>query len=879
LGKKEEKKMNNYLCFLLIALCSLFVLIQAQSFNAQVTGHIPNGRGSNPRYMTMKGDLRYDYSNQQQMRIIWDISKYYGANAKVYSYVKRIALAGGNFQVISYTVCPLYNKCSAQTVTNDGIPEFFKATRHSVSVSYTTLPFGSASCSTCYSDPAGGNSIIKTKTVCTNGANTCYVAFFDGTVYTFSGHSAYTTFGTIPETSLTGVGSCPAPVCTPDLDMLLVVDNSGSLDSGEYASVETFCNNIVDSFTLYTTSTLRGLRVAVLQFGDTFYSYDWSYSRATIRSNLQRKDVGGSTATGTALTRSRQMWLKQSPYTGYTPRIGVTKIQIVLTDGYCNVNCGVIVSESTTLDNNNIDVYGIGVGSGVNNVEIQRIACHCASGCACSRAFNVAQFSQLNSLLQSIVSVSCGEVTSICSCSSSFCACERCICASDCHDGTNRCVDSVCNKFASLDVCAYSDNSTLCNADKCRQKHCEPTAAPSGSACIDDGPTNCNDGNSCRKDLCNSATGCYTVDDSINYCITQGVAPNACQNVNCVSPGTCSHVNIDNCNNCRLPCGCGVSGGPACTGTVDCSSFNDFPNCKVGYCDAAIPCDNTVPIDQFAVCRNKDIVCPFVPCFVGTCNVSSPTGTCGYAPKNCNDNNPCTDDLCAGDVCTNPGKNITVFCDDGNPCTIDLCSPTTGCYHEPVDCSMFDNACYHGVCNERNGECFNETIDCGRDLQNRGISIGECHEVKCSLTSRIGDKVIDGKVVPNQVLPPGCYTSYIEVKDTSTCTSIVVGNETVLDCSNAKIITEDACGVCGGNGKSCGLNAAEIAGIAAGVLAAIIIAVIIAVAILGSIAGKVGMDYYKKYKGNMGASHSNPLYDGKEGEHQNPFYEADAAPK
>jgi hypothetical protein len=267
-----------------------------------------------------------------------------------------------------------------------------------------------------------------------------------------------------------------------------------------------------------------------------------------------------------------------------------------------------------------------------------------------------------------------------------------------------------------------------------------------------------------------------------------------------------------------------------------------------------------------------------VNCFVGSCNRTSPTGECGYVPKNCGDNNICTEDICTGDVCSNPVKNITAFCDDGNPCTIDLCSASQGCYHQPKDCSMFNTACQKGVCNELNGQCFNETIDCGADLARRGVSVGECHEIKCSLTPRIGNKVVNGKVLENQVLDAGCYTAYIEVKDTSTCTSVIINGTEALDCSNAKIITEDACGVCGGNGKSCGLGVAEIAGIAAGILAAIIIAVIIAVAILGSIAGKVGMDYYKKYKGNMGASHANPLYDGKEGEHQNPFYDADAVP-
>ncbi|NUN13733.1 MAG: hypothetical protein HUU55_08860 [Myxococcales bacterium] len=48
----------------------------------------------------------------------------------------------------------------------------------------------------------------------------------------------------------------------------------------------------------------------------------------------------------------------------------------------------------------------------------------------------------------------------------------------------------------------------------------------------------------------------------------------------------------------------------------------------------------------------------------------------------CNDNNPCSEDLCHGIVgCVNLfGDHV---CDDGVACTIDSCTPETGCQHEP----------------------------------------------------------------------------------------------------------------------------------------------------------------------------------------------------
>ncbi|RME22011.1 MAG: hypothetical protein D6806_13640 [Deltaproteobacteria bacterium] len=72
----------------------------------------------------------------------------------------------------------------------------------------------------------------------------------------------------------------------------------------------------------------------------------------------------------------------------------------------------------------------------------------------------------------------------------------------------------------------------------------------------------------------------------------------------------------------------------------------------------------------------------------------------------CDDGNPCTDDLCAGGKCVHNNNDdpcddgqecstgdhcangvcvgeTTLDCDDGNPCTEDTCSDDEGCVHFP----------------------------------------------------------------------------------------------------------------------------------------------------------------------------------------------------
>lgn len=862
------KLLFSFLFLILLSLC--FGQPQERRFNAQVTGYFPNGRSQDPKYFTMEGQLNYDDTavpNPQQ-RIIWDLSRYYPPNRKVYSYVRFTNLAGGGNQNIAFTVCPAANKCSAQTIT-EGRPEFYFTSRHNSASSGSGKPFIPSGCNSCQTDTTTqSQSSIRTKTVCRNAASlACWVEFFDGTIYVIENHATYTTFGAPPESTVTGVSSCPAPTCAPDLDMLYVVDVSGSISAANYVTATNFLMNLANSFTFYTAASGKGMRIAVVQFGTNVYIQTnagqvFVTSSSAVSQMLNRRE-SGVTNTGGAMVTANQVMNQHS-------RSGVARIMLVITDGNCypSSNCNGIGAQSNIATSNGITVLAVGVGSGISQNRLNEIACGSLSG-PCDRVFSVSSFSALNSLLTQIVGVSCGEVTTTCACQTSFCACGDCVCPSYCHDGTTKCVAENC--VLATGQCQYSSNATSCNA----LNLCKTWTCNAQTGCVEGADVNCNDNNPCTLDQCLPSSGCLHPDNTVTYCATQAnptVATNACQDAVCnPSTGTCS-ADPKPCNNCQSPCGC----------TSNCEDKvcpDNFGACLRGRCDQAQACDAG---NELSNCIQEPVVCAPAICFDAVCNAAAGDGSCIYTPKNCSDGNFCTKDECVNDACVNtPYTQQEIeddLCNDGNPCTIDTCSSVTNqCVHTPKSCSQFNTPCQNGLCRLLDGECYNQTIDCVQDLINRGIPLGKCHEARCSEVPRVGDKVVDGKVLKDQVLDPGCYAGFIQVADESTCERKTVQTpdnitETYLDCSNAKNITQDACGVCNGDGSSCGLSIAAIAGIAAGVLAAIIIAVIIAVAIISAISGKVAMDFYKKYKGNMGASQTNPLYE-NQGEGRNPLYE------
>lgn len=178
----------------------------------------------------------------------------------------------------------------------------------------------------------------------------------------------------------------------------------------------------------------------------------------------------------------------------------------------------------------------------------------------------------------------------------------------------------------------------------------------------------CDDGNACTIDACDAVTGTCTH-----------------------TPGTGTECNDNN------PCTI-----DSCDPITGACVFTLVPGTP---CDDGIPC-TTNDVCVNGICRGTPKDCnDGNPCTVDVCDPV--TGECvsTIPPGNaCDDGDPCTEnDVCVNGVC----RGTRRICNDGNPCTVDSCNPVTGACTftivpgSPCDdgnpCTVNDT-CANGVC-------------------------------------------------------------------------------------------------------------------------------------------------------------------------------------
>ncbi len=301
-------------------------------------------------------------------------------------------------------------------------------------------------------------------------------------------------------------------------------------------------------------------------------------------------------------------------------------------------------------------------------------------------------------------------------------------------DDVNICTSDTCDaKLGCMFVAntaACDDGDACTSGDQCKQTKCQ-----SG------GPTDCNDGNVCTDDSCNSVKGCLHLANagtcSDGSVCTQG---DTCLSGACVAGSAvmCNDSNLCTSDSCDPIAGCKfVANSSPCDDGSICTTGDA---CKAGQCSpgAATNCDDKNvctddSCDPLKGCQNKPnisacddgSVCTGAPdkCVGGVCT--------GATPSKCDDGNPCTIDICDGGgscshanspdgavciaaACGSGGFSgsalcsvgkcgtapTTTSCDDKNPCTNDICNALSGCQHA-VNTALCDdgNACTTGdVC-------------------------------------------------------------------------------------------------------------------------------------------------------------------------------------
>jgi len=249
----------------------------------------------------------------------------------------------------------------------------------------------------------------------------------------------------------------------------------------------------------------------------------------------------------------------------------------------------------------------------------------------------------------------------------------------DCDDG-NPCTDDSCDPSAG---CQYADTAAgtscadgdACNGDElCAEGACAPGTAP-----------DCDDGNTCTDDSCDSSSGCVTA--------------NVASGTDCGDGDTCNGDET---------CLDGV-----CTGgtALDC---DDDDVCTADTCDAAAGCQN----DAIEDCCAEDADCPergacveiFCDLDANEC-ASSPIADCCTEDSECDDGSDGTDDACdlTTNTCTNTPKGCladAALCDDSDACTDDICGSDGTCSNEAIEgCCALDEDCGDAELCDENKQC------------------------------------------------------------------------------------------------------------------------------------------------------------------------------
>ena len=372
-------------------------------------------------------------------------------------------------------------------------------------------------------------------------------------------------------------------------------------------------------------------------------------------------------------------------------------------------------------------------------------------------------------------------------------------------DDNNPCTGNSCDPITgcsttNLEGIACDDDNPCTVGDLCKVGVCQKGAAKtceSGASCIA-GACNlasgkcdyknkvvgapCNDG-----DACSEGDGC-----SDGICQGKAVScddSNPCTTDSCDKDKGCVHaVNVS-------PC----SDGDACTQSDVCVEGNCVPgqakvcidnilctadtcNKTTGNCVYDAQTMNGTPCDDGNVCTLGD------NCKNGSCVVG--------ISKDCNDNNPCTDDLCdqlkgcnpnfnsqkcddsnactSSDICKfGDCEGSVVKCDDGNLCTDDACDPKKGCVNTANSVICNDNS----ACTEKD-QCKN-TVCGGAPVNCDDGNV--CSDDAC-------DKALGCFYTPNVALCPdvdACTTGEV-------CKALNCVKKAVV-CDDLNACTTDSC--------------------------------------------------------------------------------------
>lgn len=530
---------------------------------------------------------------------------------------------------------------------------------------------------------------------------------YEGGVYKITNYQTTTNTNLFKYTSFSS--TCPQPVCKRVIDIIFVLDASGSIAEQEWEQMINFCKNIVNSYEIASDAAQVGI-VSFASFG--VKHLDLSPSKTKVIqtfNNLVNGQLRGGTCTGCGIMIAKSMFdgtSGTSRQKNYNPE----HLMFTITDGGVSHPDYYSCTKAYT-------------GSFYN---------FCVGCCAYSSTRPYC----------STYNNSCTTNNIAFTLSGSTACSKRSECKSSTYNsGVYKCSGCYCDSSCKYLVCSSCKLTTA--YVKCRnQKNvmgCKTQSVPSNYYY-----TNyTNSITQIKKDarltsiaigvgsysasqlqlLATSISGYQTVFGLTNYEQLNDI-------LNTLIVQSCTK--LDDIQEC----------GPECAGFCGCNKKCYCPTCETfgGAQCLQVSCSTDKSGLSSTGCVVKDVVCTNDKCNIPT-RSNTTTGCCSYKKLTCDDKKFCTEDSCVvGTGCVY--KRNESKCEDFDGCTEDKCDDITGCsntrysYCSPPDkCHVVDvpcqslsstscakatfkekctcdDPCMVPVCNESDGNCSCVPMDC-----------------------------------------------------------------------------------------------------------------------------------------------------------------------
>jgi len=192
---------------------------------------------------------------------------------------------------------------------------------------------------------------------------------------------------------------CQPPQCDAPVDVALLIDGSGSISSSDFSLMKKFSTLIASNMTI----SEKSVNMAAIQFSSGVnVEFPLTSDRNTVLNGISRmSQLGSSTNMDAGLDKVLSVLTSS--------KRSVSQVCIMFTDGEPDSGNDP-VAHAQNLKDHNIEIYTVGVGSGVNPKLLKAIATEDRNPLQ-PHYFQASSFQQLMELLSNIVSAACKDDT------------------------------------------------------------------------------------------------------------------------------------------------------------------------------------------------------------------------------------------------------------------------------------------------------------------------------------------------------------------------------------------------------------------------------------------------------------------------------------